>query len=485
MTMPRGAANPCVTRRQWLASASLALAPRRRQPNIVFILADDLGWGDLGCYGQRWIRTPNLDRMAREGTRFTDAYAGCTVCAPSRSVLMTGYHMGHTSVRANTGGIPLRAEDVTVAEVLRDAGYATGCFGKWGLGDIGTEGVPWKQGFDEFFGYLHQIHAHFYYPTFLWHNDRKIPLPGNEDGGRGTYSHDVIAARAMDFIRRHRDRPFFCYIAFTIPHLELLVPEDSLAEYRGKIPEDKPYRDPRGHYTEQPAPRAAYAAMVTRMDRDVGRILGLLGELGIERDTVVFFTSDNGGAPRLWGDDFFRSCGPFRGHKQNLYEGGIRVPMIVRWPERVPAGRVSDFAWSFQDVLPTLAEIAGAPAPSGIDGISVLPTLLGERQRPHEHLYWELPRYQRERGTFADELPMQAIRAGEWKAVRPGPNAPVELYNLVKDPGETTNLAASRQDLRQRLENLMKQARTPPRPQYEPASEWTIPMPRPAGRAKQ
>lgn len=485
MSASHATAEASLTRREWLAAASLALAPHRRRPNIVFIIADDLGWGDLGCYGQRWIRTPHLDRMAREGTRFTDAYAGCSVCAPSRSVLLTGYHMGHTSVRANTGGIPLRPEDVTVAEVLREAGYATGCFGKWGLGDIGTEGVPWEQGFDEFFGYLHQIHAHFYYPPFLWHNDRKVPLPGNEDGARTTYSHDVIAARAMEFIRRHRDRPFFSYIAFTIPHLELLVPEDSLAEYLGKIPEEKPYRDPRGHYAEQAAPRAAYAAMVTRMDRDVGRILDLLAELGIEQQTAVFVTSDNGGAQRLWGDDFFRSCGPFRGHKQNLYEGGIRVPMIVRWPGRVPAGRVSDFAWSFQDVLPTLAEMAGADAPAGLDGVSVLPTLLGRRQKPHQHLYWELPRYQRDRGTFADELPMQAARTGRWKAVRPAPNAPVEVYDLASDPGETMDLAARREDLRRRLEVLLQQARTPPRPQYEPASEWTIPIPRPAGRAKQ
>jgi arylsulfatase A-like enzyme len=474
-----------LTRRQWLAGAGLAPTALKRPPNIVFILADDLGWGDLGCYGQRWIRTPNLDRMAREGTRFTDAYAGCTVCAPSRSVLMTGFHMGHTSVRANTGGIPLRPEDVTVAEVLKQAGYATGCFGKWGLGDIGTEGVPWKQGFDEFFGYLHQVHAHFYYPPYLWENDRKFPLPGNQDGKRTTYSHDVIAERALDFIRRHRDRPFFCYVAFTIPHLELLVPEDSLAEYRGKIPEDKPYRDPRNHYAPQDYPRAAYAAMITRMDRDVGRILRLLAELGLESSTIVFFTSDNGGAGRLWGDEFFQSWGPFRGHKQNLYEGGIRVPMIVRWPGRVPAGRVSDFAWSFQDFLPTAADLAGIKPPAGIDGISVLPTLLGQRQSPHPYLYWELPRYDSKTGTFPDPVPMQAVRMGHWKAVRPKPGGPVELYDLARDPGETTDLAARMPDLRRKLEELMAQARTPPRPQKEPASEWVIPMPRPAGRAKQ
>lgn len=464
--------------------AALAAAPRR-PPNIVFLLADDLGWGDLDCYGQRWIRTPYLDRLAREGTRFTDAYAGCSVCAPSRSVLMTGYHMGHTSVRANTGGIPLREEDFTVAELLRQAGYATGCFGKWGLGDIGTDGVPWKQGFEEFFGYLHQVHAHFYYPPYLWENDRKFPLPGNEKGGRVTYSHDVIVARALEFIRKRRDRPFFCYVAFTIPHLELLVPEDSLAEYRGKIPEEKPYRDPRNHYAAQDYPRAAYAAMITRMDRDIGRILALLAELGLERDTIVFFSSDNGGAGRLWGDEFFQSWGPFRGHKQNLYEGGIRVPMIVRWPGRVPAGRVSRFAWSFQDFLPTAAELAGAAAPRGIDGKSVLPTLLGDTQKPNEFLYWELPRYDAKTGVFRDRLPMQALRRGDWKLIRPVADGPLELYDLGQDPGETRDLAAKQPQVVRRLEKLMLAARTPPRPQTEPASEWTIPRPRPAGTAKQ
>ncbi|MGC8794282.1 MAG: sulfatase-like hydrolase/transferase, partial [Bryobacteraceae bacterium] len=270
-----------------------------------------------------------------------------------------------------------------------------------------------------------------------------------------------------------------------IPHLELLVPEDSLAEYRGKIPEAGPYRDPRGHYAEQAFPRAAYAAMVTRMDRDVGRILRLLAELDLERDSVEFFTSDNGGAQRLWGDEFFQSWGPFRGHKQNLYEGGIRVPMIVRWPGTIPAGRLSDYAWAFQDFLPTAAELAGARAPKGIDGISVASTLLGRRQAPHDYLYWELPRYEARTGTFPDELPMQALRTGRWKAVRPAPGAPIELYDLASDPGEKTDLAARQPELRKRLEALMAAARTPPRPQQEPVSEWVIPMPRPAGRAKQ
>ncbi len=464
-----------LSRREFLAAPMIA-PPGARRPNIVFILADDLGWGDLGCYGQRWIRTPNLDRLAREGTRFTDAYAGCTVCAPSRSVLMTGLHMGHTSVRANTGGIPLLPEDFTVAELLAGAGYRTGCFGKWGLGEIGTQGVPWKQGFEEFFGYLHQVHAHFYYPPYLWENDRKFYLHENRNGRRGTYSHDVIVERALAFIRRCRNEPFFCYVPLTIPHWELLVPEDSLAEYRGKIPEAGPYRDPRGHYAEQPWPRAAYAAMITRMDRDVGRLLDLVAELGLERDTVVFFSSDNGAAERLRKDDFFQSYGPFRGHKQNLYEGGIRVPMIVRWPGRIPAGRVSRFAWAFQDFLPTAAELAGVPPPRGIDGVSVLPHLLGRPQRPHESLYWELPRYDRANGTFRDELPMQAIRMGDWKLIRPAPGGHLELYDLRSDPGETRDLASRHPDRVRHMEAVMRAARTPPRPQREPDSEWHIPM---------
>ncbi|MCC6861380.1 MAG: arylsulfatase [Bryobacterales bacterium] len=460
-----------MTRRDFLAGAAAAGQARKggpaRPPNIVWIMGDDLGYGDLGCYGQDKIRTPHIDRLAEEGTRFTDAYAGCTVCAPSRSVLMTGYHMGHTSVRSNPGGVPLLAEDVTVAEVLQQAGYATGCFGKWGLGDIGTPGVPTRQGFDEFFGYLHQVHAHFYYPRYLIHNESEYPLEGNENGKRATYSHDAIAGKALDFIRRNRARPFFCYVPFTIPHWELLVPEDSLAEYRGRIPERGPYIDPRGHYANQEFPRAAYAAMITRMDRDVGRILALLQQLNLERTTLVFFTSDNGSAERLRKDEFFRGTAGFRGHKQNLYEGGIRVPMIARWPGRVAAGAVSDCMWGFQDFLPTAAEAAGIKPPKSIDGVSVLPALLGGEQQPHEYLYWELPGYDANRQAFRDEIPMQAVRMGNWKAVRPKPNGPVELYDLERDPGETTDVAPEHPRVMQRIEEILKSARTPPRPQKE------------------
>ncbi|HYO81317.1 MAG TPA: arylsulfatase, partial [Bryobacteraceae bacterium] len=373
-----------MNRREFLAISGTGALPaaygqqRRRKPNIVFIMADDLGVGDLGCYGQKIIRTPHIDSLAADGMRFTQAYAGCTVCAPSRSVLMTGLHMGHTSVRSNPGGVPILDKDLTVAEVLKEAGYSTGGFGKWGLGDNQTEGAPWKQGFDEFVGYLNQVHAHYFYPEFIYSNDQRLSLPGNTSGARTTYSHDVIAQRGLDFIRKNRDRPFFCYMPFTTPHLELLVPEESAREYRGKV-EEEPYVDPRRHYADQPEARATYAGMISRMDRDVGRVLALLKELRLEKDTVVFFTSDNGSAVPLWGEDYFRSSSGLRGHKQNLYEGGIRVPMLVRWPGQIQPGSTSDHAWGFWDVLPTLADIAGAKAPTGLDGVSIVPTLLGKK----------------------------------------------------------------------------------------------------------
>ncbi len=455
-------------------TAGAARGARSRPPNIVLIIADDLGIGDLGCYGQKRIRTPNIDRIAAEGMRFTAAYAGCTVCAPSRSVLMTGKHMGHASVRANTGGVPLLAEDVTAAEVLKTAGYRTGAFGKWGLGDVGTTGAATRQGFDEFFGYYHQVHAHYYYPEYLYRNEARYPLPGNANGRRGQYSHDVIAEQALDFIRRSKDGSFFCYAPFTIPHWELLVPEDALAEYRGRFPE-KPFLDPRRHYADQPESRAAYAAMISRMDRDIGRILKLLAELRIDEDTAVLVTSDNGAAMRLVDDDYFSSTLGLRGHKQNLYEGGIRMPLLARWPGRVKAGSVSEHLCSFQDFLPTAAELAGLKCPSGIDGISFLPELLGRRQRRHEYLYWELPRYDKKTASFRAEIPMQAVRVGDWKAVRPAPDGPLELYNLRADPQETKDLAGTHPEMLARLERILKSARTEPRPQAEPpGTEWSI-----------
>jgi len=435
------------------------------KPNIILIMADDLGYGHLGCYGQKLIRTPHLDRMSREGMRFTQAYAGCTVCAPSRSVLMTGLHTGHTPVRGNSGGIPLHEGDVTVAEVLKSAGYTTGLFGKWGLGEHGTSGIPNKQGFDEFFGYLHQIHAHFYYPEYLWKNDEKYPLPGNADGKQSQYTHDEIVEQALGFIRANRRGPFFAYLAFAIPHYELLVPEDSLREYRGKFPET-PYTGrgrPAGYphdYGKQETPKAAIAAMITRMDRNIGRLLTLLEELGIDEDTVVLFTSDNGPSRGQGDPDFFKAAGPLRGYKGSLYEGGIRVPLIARRPGRIRAGAVSEQVCYFADVMPTLAELAGTEGPENTDGISIVPTLLGSetvgrKQQQHRFGYWEY------KGRAA-------VRMGRYKALRRRGGEPLEIYDLAGDIGETRNIAARRRDVVAIIENYLKNARTEPRPQIEP-----------------
>ncbi|MGB2862181.1 MAG: arylsulfatase, partial [Sedimentisphaerales bacterium] len=348
-----------------------------KQPNIIFIMADDLGYGDLGSYGQKEIKTPNIDELAVEGIRFTDCYAGSTVCAPSRSVLMTGQHTGHTRVRNNmgkTGGtlvvdngspqrrVPLEAEDFTVAEVLKQAGYVTGITGKWGLAEPNTDGVPTRQGFDEWLGYLNQRRAHTYYPPYLWRNEEKMMLKANAGGRRGQYSHDMFTEFALDFVRRHKAGPFFLYLPYTIPH----------AKY--EIPSTEPYTD-----KSWPDDAKVHAAMITRMDADIGRMMSLLKKLAIDEKTLVFFCSDNGAAKR-W-DGIFDSSGPLRGHKTDLYEGGIRTPMIARWPGKVPAGKTSDAPWYFADVMPTFADIAGATRPSNIDGISILPTLLGRRQR--------------------------------------------------------------------------------------------------------
>ena len=446
-----------------------------RPPNIVFIMADDLGFGELGCYGQEKIRTPRIDRMASEGMQFSDAYSGCSVCAPARSVLMTGMHMGHTSVRSNPGGVPILADDTTVAELLKERGYATGCFGKWGLGDIGTDGVPWKQGFDEFVGYLHQAHAHYFYPLYIYDNDKRLPLEGNAGDGRGTYSHDVIADRALEFIERNKDLPFFCYVPFTIPHAEYVAPDDEIyAGYSGQFEEVELAENPNrpGRLIRPQEPHATLAAMITRLDRDVGRILDLIASLGLDRDTIVFFTSDNGAAAANW-TDYFRSSGPLRGAKRSFYEGGIRVPMVVRWPGRIAEGSRSGHMWGFHDFLPTAVELAGAPSPESTDGISVLPTLLGTgEQSEHEYLYWELPRYVGETGSFRNEIPAQALRMGNWKAVRTEPNGELELYDLGKDPGERLNLAAEHPDVLAEMEKRLAEARTPPRDQSQPDHIW-------------
>jgi arylsulfatase A len=416
------------------------------KPNIIYILADDLGYGDLGCYGQEKIRTPSLDRMAAEGMRFTNHYAGSAVCAPSRCVLMTGLHTGHARVRAN-GRMPIEPEDVTVAEVLKRAGYATAAIGKWSLGDAGTTGAATRQGFDYFFGYLNQGAAHFYYPESLDRNEGTVSLEANRDGKRGTYSHDLLTEEAIQFIRRSAPGPFFLYVPYTIPHAEVLVPEDSLSEYRDKWPE-KPF--PGGHYAAQPTPRAARAAMITRMDRDIGRILDLVKDLGLDERTIVMFTSDNGPCTAGGQDPaFFESTGPLRGLKFGLYEGGIRVPMIARWPGKIPAGSVTDFASGFWDILPTCAELAGVQPPARIDGVSLVPTLIGRprEQAQRECLYWE------HRGW-------QAVRFGNWKAIRTTPERPIELYDLKSDIGEENDLAAASPGLVAKAEKYFEASRT-------------------------
>lgn len=466
----------CLDRRKFLKSATaatwmgLSASPQVRaneqikKPNIVFIMADDLGYNHLGCYGQEKIRTPHIDRLAREGMRFTQCYAGAPVCAPSRSVLMTGIHGGRTSVRGNSGGLSLLPEDRTMGEVLQKAGYKTGIFGKWGLGDAGTAGVPNKQGFDEFFGYLHQVHAHFYYPYYLWKNQEKYMLPGNEGGKREQYTQDEICQQARQFIRDHKENPFFLYLPFTVPHTELLVPEDSFKEYAGEFSEPNPYTGK--HYASQPKPRTAFAAMVTRMDREVGRIMALLKELRIDDNTIVFFTSDNGGQSSGGPDlEFFQGNDPLRGSKGRLYEGGIRVPGIARWPGKIQANTQCDHAWAFDDVLPTLADLGGGEAPSGVTGISFLPTLIGEKaagkkQAKREFFYWEMGANR------------WAVRMGDWKAVKNSKNSPLELYNLKTDIGETNNVANDHPTIVKRIKDYVEKTRTPPRTYRKEPPAW-------------
>ncbi len=453
------------------ATASSALAgegPPR--PNIVFILADDLGSGDLGCYGQKKIKTPNIDSLAVQGMRFTQFYCGCSVCAPSRCTLMTGKHLGHATVRDNMergkgleGQHPMEPGTVTVAQLLKRSGYATAIVGKWGLGMPEDHSSPLDFGFDHHYGYLCQGMAHTYYPPYLWHDNQKQMLTGNplyaygQPGVIGPsgriYSHDLLVEDSLDWVRQHKDGPFFLYLAFTIPHLSLQVPEDSLAEYLGQWPET-PLTSSK-HYANCAAPRATYAAMIGRMDRAVGRLMATLAQLGIDGRTLVFFASDNGAVFPYAGTDpaFFRSNGNLRGYKQDLYEGGIRTPLIARWPGRIQAGSTSNHIGALWDILPTLCEVAGSPAPTDIDGLSLAPTLLGQPgQKSHEYLYWE---YHSQGGA-------QAVRFGDWKAVRNNvkktPDAAPELYNLARDPGETTNVADLYPELTARAGSYMKAA---------------------------
>jgi uncharacterized sulfatase len=440
----------------------------QQRPNIIFIMADDLGYGDLGCYGQELIQTPSLDRMAREGMRFRQFYAGSTVCAPSRSVLMTGQHMGHTHVRGNASNEmsiqSLRNEDLTVAEVVKGADYATALCGKWGLGHDapGNEGRPNDQGFDFFYGYLNQVHAHNYYPDFLWRNTGKDKLRnevhrtpnryGGFQGGYATkrvdYSHDLVAAEALKFIDEQRERSFFLYISLTIPHannegMRGTGDGQEVPEYG--IYADKPWdKQDRGQ-----------AAMITRMDRDIGRILDRLEHHGIDDRTVVMFTSDNG--PHDEGGhntERFQPSGPLRGMKRDLYEGGIRVPMIVRWPGTTPSGAVSDHIGYFGDLLATAAELAGVNPPDNLDSVSFAPTITGRfaEQREHDHLYWE----------FYEQGGKQAVRTGKWKAVRmPIFDGAIELYDLSQDLGEAQNVATAYPNIVKQMSAIMDEEHVP------------------------
>ncbi len=438
-------------------------AEGKNKPNIIYILADDLGYAEVGCYGQEKIKTPNIDKLAAEGMRFTQHYSGNPVCAPSRCALMTGLHTGHTQVRGNKqvggdegwvlgstigGQWPIKADTVTVAKILKKAGYTTGAFGKWGLGRAGTTGDPNKQGFDHFYGYICQRQAHTFYPNHLWRDGKVEWIEANKDGKEQVYSHDLIAAEARKFIRVNKDRPFFCYVPFTIPHVALQVPEDSLAEYKGKWP-DPPYDGKKG-YIPHEHPRACYAGMVTRMDKDVGRMMALLKELGLDENTLVIFTSDNGPTYAGGADStFFESAGPLRGLKGSVYEGGIRVPYIARWPGRIKAGSKSDHVSAFWDFLPTCCELISEDPPAGIDGISMLPTFLGQsqKQKQHKYLYWEL------RGQ-------QAVRMGQWKALRLKPDRKIQLYNLEQDIGESDDVADEHPDIVAKVAEIFKTGRT-------------------------
>ena len=441
-------------------------------PNIILIMADDLGYGELGCYGQQWIKTPNIDRIAAEGIRFTQFYSGAPVCAPARCMLMTGKHSGHSYIRDNgnpkdrqgkgrasdgyfPGQHPIPDSETTIAEVLKAQGYATGAVGKWGLGFEASSGDPNRQGFDLFYGYLCQVHAHNHFPRFLWNNGKREWFAGNNRKLDGTtHSQDKFAENAIRFIQEHKDGPFFLYCPFAIPHLSIQTTPEALALYKDKIPESE--YEHRG-YLKHPFPRAGYAAMVSQVDRHVGDIMQTIQECGIDDNTIILFTSDNGPTfQRLGGadSDFFNSSGPLRGRKGSVNEGGIRVPLVARWPNTIGPGQVSDHISAFWDLLPTFAELANnAAMPQEIDGLSIVPTLTGQgKQNAHKSLYWEFPSYGGQ----------QALRYGKWKAVRKRlfkTKGKLELYDLSVDIGENHDVADSHKQVVQEIAAIMSSSR--------------------------
>jgi arylsulfatase A-like enzyme len=450
-----------MTRREFLgalaAGPAAALAQQRQpvKPNIIFILADDLGYGDLGCYGQERIRTPNLDRLAAEGVRFTQAYSGSTVCAPSRCVLMTGKHTGHSTVRGNRSPeVPLRPDEANVGSVLKAAGYRAAVFGKWGLGGPHTDSTPDQRGFEEFFGFMNHRHAHLSYPEHLWENRQEHFLVENWFDRRKLFAPDLFTQRALSFVERQDRDPFFLYLACTIPHANNEL--GAIQPNGMEVPDQGVYARERWPDVEK-----NFAAAITRLDSDIGRLLELVRKKGFNENTLIIFTSDNG-AHREGGHDpnFFRSSGPLRGIKRDLYEGGIRVPAIARWTGTIRPGRTSEYPWAFWDVLPTAAELAGVRPPPGLDGISIVPILQGGAPPPREHFYWEF----HERGFH------QAVRQGDWKLVRQGPRFELELFNLRDDLGETRDLAKENPQIVARLEKLLHTSRVE-------SPEWPLSRP--------
>lgn len=440
------------------------------RPNIIYILADDLGYGDLSVYGQNKFETPHIDKLAAKGILFTQHYSGSTVCAPSRSALMTGMHTGHTVVRGNReimpeGQYPIPDETYTLAEYLKEAGYVTGAFGKWGLGYPGSEGDPNFQGFDTFYGYNCQRIGHNYYPYHLWSNQDSIVLVGNSGTDKGEYAPNLIHEKTLQFLEDNRDRPFFAYVPTIIPHAELLVPEDIHKQYSGKFEPETPYKGTDsgpgykvGGYGSQPEPHAAFVGMVRLLDQQIGEIVKKVEQLGIADNTIIIFTSDNGPHKEGGADpDYFDSNGPFKGYKRDLYEGGIRVPMIVNWSHKIAEGSKTDHISAFWDVFPTVVDLLGGKEVAGLDGISFLPTLAGKGgdQPVHPYLYWE----------FHELGGRQAVRMGNWKGVKynvlKDPTSQLELYDLSTDIGEENNVALEYPDITVEMQKILEKARTP------------------------